>query len=253
MKIEDINRYKRYTENGEYQNGSLQRLADRYSQQNASAISPIDIIISSNRANIIYREGIEYKCIVDYGKMPSRTNLTSYQMKTYREVWTRRVDNFNTGDIVEFAMVPDDYKTYLILNKVQTRDNYDLSIMQAADGTIRWLNAEGTIKETPFVLKSSPTGSALQEDKIMILSKERRNILVQSNDDTKEIKHDKRFIFDERVWKVVGFNGLTKGILDLTLEEDVLNSAVDNMDLRIANYNPKEGYDPPSTPDDNLW
>ncbi|RNB59536.1 Ig-like domain-containing protein [Brevibacillus gelatini] len=235
MNISDINRYRRFVENGEYQNGAIQRLADIYSQQNSSALSSIDIIINSNRANVITKDGIEYKCVIDFGKLPSKTNLTSYQMKNYRVVWTRRVDGFKTGDIVEYIDAALCRKSYLFLNTAPTRDNYDMSIMQEADGFLKWIDLEGIVRTTPFTLKSS-YGLGLQEDKIMILSKERRVIFIQANDDTKQIKNEQRFIFDGRAWEVIAWNGLKDGLIELTLEETQFNDAKDNRELQIADY-----------------
>ncbi|MGG1664528.1 hypothetical protein [Brevibacillus sp. NRS-1366] len=237
MKIDEIIKLKKFVEGGTFQNGRIEKLSDRYSQQNANAISSFDIIIASNRANVVYRNGLSYKCVIDYGKLPSKSNLKSAQQNFNRELWTRRTDIFKTGDIVEFTHDPlEKMQTFILLNSINTRDEYDLSIMQATQGTLKWLDPFGFIKETPFTQKSSSSAYPLQDDKIMILSKERRVILVQANDDTKQIKKDRRFIFDERCWKVIGYNGLVEGLLELTLEEDQFHDTLDNIELRIADY-----------------
>lgn len=236
MKIDEIRNLKKFVEGGTY-NGSIDKLADRYSQQNSSSISTFDIIFSSNRVNELFKDGISYKCVVDYGNLPSKANVKSAQRSFHHEVWTKRNDNIRTGDIVEFSHDPlKEKKTFIIMNTLQTRDQYDLNVMQITQGTLKWLNSFGAIKETPFTQKSTSSAYPLEEDKIMILSKERRNILVQANDDTLGIDKGQRFIFDRRCWKTVGFNGLTEGLLELTLEEDQINSSTDNVELRIADY-----------------
>ncbi|ATF13688.1 hypothetical protein A616_17370 [Brevibacillus brevis X23] len=240
MKIDEIRNFKKYVEGGSFNNGFLDKLADRYSQQNSSSISTFDIIFSSNRVNELIKDGISYKCVVDYGNLPSKANVKSAQRSFHHEVWTKRNDNIRTGDIVEFSHDPlIDKKTFIIMNTLKTRDQYDLNVMQITQGTLKWLNSSGVIKETPFTQKSTSSAYPLEEDKIMILSKERRNILVQANEDTLGIDKGQRFIFDRRCWKVVGFDGLTTGLLELTVEEDQIHSSIDNLALRIADYNGK--------------
>lgn len=237
MNIDSIKRLKKYVENGTHTSGKLGKLADRYSQQNVAAISALDIIINSNRANTIIKDGIAYKCIVDYGRLPAKSNLSNLQLNYFREIWTKREDNIKAGDIVEFAHSSDrNLDTYILMKAVETRESFDLSIMQKANGTLKWLDPDGAIKETPFTLKFTPAINPLESDQIMLLSKERRTILVQANEDTKEIKKDKRFIFDDRCWKVIGYNGLTDGLLEISLEEDQIDTSVDNLTERIADY-----------------
>jgi hypothetical protein len=237
MNIADINKYKKFVENGIYENGILGKLADRYSKQNSEAISTLDIIFNSNRANIIYKNNIPYKCIVDYGSLPSKNNLSNSRLIFYRELWTRRNDGIKAGDIVEFTHNSNENReTYLILKTIDTRENYDLSIMQVTNGVLKWLNSQGIIKESPFVLKLNPSVYPLDKDKVMVLPVEQRVIFIQSNEDTRKIIKGQRFIFDERAWKVIGINRLQDGLIELTLEEDAINPSVDNEELRICNY-----------------
>jgi hypothetical protein len=149
-------------------------------------------------------------------------------------------DPLQTGQIVKWNNI---YWLILIVDEFVTHWR---GTIKKCESTLKWLDSQGDIKETPFTLKYSPASTyILEQDRIMILSKERRTILVQSNDDTQQIKRGQRFIFDDRAWKVIGYNGLTEGILELTLEEDEINSATDNISLRIADYIPPST--PPST------
>lgn len=141
------------------------------------------------------------------------------------------------SDLLVVGSIIELNNSYWIVRALKNNEVYKKGIMKLCPSTLKWLSFDGIVKETPFTLKSSPsTAYPLQEDKIIILSKERRTILIQANDDTKQIKKDKRFIFDGRAWRVVGFNGLNEGLLELTLEEDQFNEAVDNVSLRIADY-----------------
>jgi Bacterial Ig-like domain (group 2) len=126
--------------------------------------------------------------------------------------------------------------TYWIVLIVDELVTYWRGYIRKCESSLKWLDSHGIIKETPFTLKLNPSIYPLDRDKFMILPAEQRVIIVQSNNDTKTIKKADRFIFDERAWKVIGVNGYQEGLIELTLEEDLINPAVDNVELRICNY-----------------
>jgi hypothetical protein len=113
---------------------------------------------------------------------------------------------------------------------------YYRGTIKKCESSLRWLDLSGHIKEAPFTLKLISSVYPLDKDRIMILPAEQRIVIVQSNNDTKNIKKDNRFIFDGRAWKVMGINRLQDGLIELTFEEDAINPSVDNEELRICNY-----------------
>jgi hypothetical protein len=121
----------------------------------------------------------------------------------------------------------------LIVDELVT---YWRGYIRKCESSLKWLDSYGIIKETPFTLKLNPSIYPLDRDKFMILPAEQRVIIIQSNNDTKKIKKADRFIFDDRAWKVIGINGYQEGLIELTLEEDLINPVVDNVELRICNY-----------------
>lgn len=238
MNINQINKYKIYVEGGEYINPQIEKLADKYSQQEQQSISDLDVLFLSTRANTIYKNNIAYKCIVDYGKLPKKT--TNIKTLLYKEVWTKHSDDFKAGDVVLFAHNKYDVserKTYLFIETIQTRDGYDLSIIQYCPSSIRWIDISGIIREVPFCISSStPSNFGIEDDKILIMPNERRHILIPKNEYTSQIKKEQRFIFDNRAWKVSVVDGLQDGIITLVLNEDGIDASVDNINERIANY-----------------
>lgn len=235
----NIEKYRKYVENGNYKLGTLEKLADRYSQQEEESISHFDIIINSSRANTINRDGIEYKCIVDYGKLPKKSAISNNQLVFYREVITRHVDGIKAGDIVEFAHNPyEERKTHLLLKTIETRDGYDLSIMQVCNSELKWVDDDGTIHSTPCLFFSnSRSNFGNKDDKIMAVPDGRRQVIVQKNERTEKLKRDMRFMFGGSVFKVIDFDTVSDdGIVNLNLIDDLFNPATDNRELRIADY-----------------
>lgn len=207
----------------------------------------------------------------------SQLNSTkSFLNKHFKDSLSYQEVFINDSTIVTDVHIVDDSKTKeqkLIISpfeKVMTghivhwRDSQWLTIIadefethwkgliKKCESSVKWLNSEGEIKEAPFTLKFASNAYPIDEGKIMILSKEQRQIMIQSNEDTSFIKKDQRFIFDGRCWSVIGYDGLTEGLINLTLQEDLVNEAIDNMELRIANYTKNDNE---SSPPDigELW
>ncbi|ALS22306.1 hypothetical protein [Paenibacillus naphthalenovorans] len=239
MNISNINKYKKYVENGTYQNKTLQKLAERYSNQYHSTISHLDIIIHSDRANTIIKNGLEYKCIVDYGNLPKKSALSNIQLVFYREVITKHEDNIRAGDIVEFAFNNEARKTYLFLKTIEIReDGYDLSIMQECNAELKWIDDNGNIQIFPCIFFSnSRSNFGISSDKLMMLPNGRRQVIVQRNEHTVKFKRHMRFMFGGSVFKVIDFDAISDdGIVNLNMQDDLFNPATDNEDLGIADY-----------------
>ncbi|MEK4427825.1 Ig-like domain-containing protein [Paenibacillus sp. FSL M7-0802] len=126
-------------------------------------------------------------------------------------------------------------KTWLC-NHVDDMDIYHRGVILICYSTLKWLDDQGEIQETPFSFKSDTSSSfGIQEGRILMMPNERRQITVQKNNQTEKIKKNRRFIIDGRAWKTVGINRLIDGLINLTLEEQDLIPA-DNLDLSIADF-----------------
>ncbi|GMX64390.1 hypothetical protein Elgi_36590 [Paenibacillus elgii] len=239
MNLTKLEKYKRYVEKGDYHDSSLEKLAERYSQQEQESISHLDILFLSSRANTIIKNGVAYKCIVDYGSLPKKSALSNNQLVFYREIWTKQVDGIKAGDIVEFAHKPyEERKTHLLLKTIETRDGYDLSIMQACNSELKWVDDDGSTHSTPCLFFSnSRSNFGNKDDKIMAVPDGRRQVIVQKNEQTEKLKRDMRFMFGGSVFKVIDFDTVSDdGIVNLNLIDDLFNSATDNRELGIADY-----------------
>lgn len=218
---------------------------DKYrTRMNAYGVSQVDS--NKNMFELLLKNEIAnspsyYEVFIDGSTIPTGVRIVSSEKDLERTLLSLNGSNVKLGAIIEWQN-----QNWLVVEHISVDGVYLKSKMKLCPSTLKWLDSQGNVKETPFTLKSSPSSSyGLEEDKIMILSNERRTILVQSNADTQQIKKGKRFIFDDRAWKVIGYNGLNEGILELTLEEDQINTATDNVELRIADYAPSST--PPST------
>ncbi len=115
---------------------------------------------------------------------------------------------------------------------------YSRGTMQKCNATVKWLDSDGTsIREAYFCYKTDTASNfGVSDGKILIMPNERRTIVIQSNQYTNLLRKDKRFIFDNRGWKVTSIDGVINGLISIVLTEDDINIAKDNSNLRIANY-----------------
>jgi hypothetical protein len=119
-------------------------------------------------------------------------------------------------------------------------DIYYRGILRRCVGSLKWLDEAGDINERYFTFKSDPaTNFGIDEGRIITLGNERRTLLVSYDDDTKTLRKDKRFLFDTRAWKITAIDNISiKGISIITVQEDQIDTAKDNIILQIADYIP---------------
>lgn len=143
----------------------------------------------------------------------------------------------NYGDLVYW--VNDGVGDYWLTTTVDFMgDMYYRGSMQKCLSSIKWQDSTLTTKEAYFtVTKDSQRGLGIVDGKVVVTPKEQRFIVIQNNADTSKIVKGQRFIFDNgRAWWVTSLSNLKTGLIGLELEEQELNTTLDNVSLRICNY-----------------
>jgi hypothetical protein len=210
-------------------------------QSSGSSIRNIQI---SNAQNAITNSFFDSPSYYQVNTYTPATPLSS----TPLDVWI--TDDSDTKDQKNIIAYPgqDLTKGYLIFWKgsywliVQADEDfgdiYSRGAMLECFNSLKWLDADGTtIRETNFCYKTDAASNfGISNDKILILPNERRTIIVQANQYTSLFRKDKRFIFDNRGWKITTIDGVIDGLITIVLTEDDINTAKDNTTLRIADY-----------------
>lgn len=159
------------------------------------------------------------------------------------------IDNSDSKDLKNFA-VPFDSEFslgdtihwkgsyWLAIHFDEMSEVYKRGILRKCLSTLKWLNKSGEVKETWFTYSGESTSNfGVDEGRYIVLDKDRRQIIIKNNKDTsKDINNDSRFIFDDRAWKVTSIDKLEENLIYLVLNADQINTAKDNVELRIANY-----------------
>ncbi|MFS0857341.1 Ig-like domain-containing protein [Paenibacillus taichungensis] len=109
---------------------------------------------------------------------------------------------------------------------------------------LKWIDDEGAIQNTWFTYYSNDMGSlGIKEGNIFSLPDETRRLIIQNNDYTNKFDKGQRFIFDRRSWDIHYIDRLNSNLIYIVLKEDQFNTATDNLELEIADYNKLAKYE----------
>ncbi len=210
----------------------IQKLVENYSDNYKKAVSSFDILIASERADIIYKNDIAYKCIADYGK----TNKVTEQSKFLsREIKTKHSDGFNVGDIVEFEnKVSKELETCLFICKKETSDGYDISTIQKCNNTLKFYNKNNILCKVPCIISKGNISE--ESNRFQVLASDEYMLCIPYTSDTSAIIKDIRFIISGEAYKTIGTDKISQnGLLWVRIKEDEIIPD-DKPDEDIANY-----------------
>ncbi|MEK4006344.1 Ig-like domain-containing protein [Paenibacillus sp. FSL H3-0333] len=144
-----------------------------------------------------------------------------------------KMNQFKSGDIVTYES-----NNYLVAELPHYNKFYLKSEIKLCSGQLKWIDDDGEINSRYFTFKSDPaTNFGTDNGSIVVLGSERRTLLVSFDEDTTNFRKDRRFIFDGRAWKITALDNISlKGIAIVTVQEDLINTATDNLELGIADY-----------------
>ena len=200
----------------------------------------------------VYTPAAEFKRQVErmFSNSPSLTDITINNSITptkaiivegrsvlQKKLFVEVSQTLKNGDTITFnntKWIATDYE--------EIANAYKRAILESSLGMLKFINEHGVIVSYPFAIKREIASSELDDTRIIVLGKDKRSIIVQSNNDTIKIKKGQRFIFDDVAWAVASVNKLIQGIVTLELEETQINNVTDNLTLGVADYTIKNVY-----------
>ncbi|TVX86074.1 hypothetical protein [Paenibacillus agilis] len=171
-------------------------------------------------------DGVDSDCIINRKK--------SHQM----DLLLRPNFTIDKGSYVVLGL-----NTFIVMDFIEN-EIYPKANVNLCNRSLRWKDSQGEIKE----YKCFVTGTTYEEDdaKIVYNSDGELTVQVQFNDDTKAIKPQMRFIFDESVYEVTSidtaskvYNG--KGFMKLILKF-TNTTDTDDKDNQIADSSGNSGW-----------
>lgn len=157
--------------------------------------------------------------------------ITSSSKDEEKKIISKHDEPLSRGDVIEW-----DSKFWLLEKLEPYHDIFTTGTILEGLSLIKWLDNNGNIQGTWVSQKSQSSNIGVDEGRVLSLPDDRRNIIIQNNEDTSKIVKNSRFILEGGAWKVVATNKLTSGLIYVTLEEDLINKDLDNVELGIADY-----------------
>lgn len=163
----------------------------------------------------------------------------------------------NSCDIGAYIKYKNFY--WLVIDFVNDNKMYQKAIIQLCNYTLKFQSTTGTILSYPCI-NSTSQNVGIDASKILSVGNGIHTIKVPFDVNTVLINTDRRFIIDDvsveipQVFAVskpnrVEFKFGDKGIIELTMKQDVFNAQTDRKDLGICNYfDPTVVPIPPTTP-----
>lgn len=216
----------------------INNVSRSYNNSYKHTISTFDLLINTERADIVYKNQEALKCIIDYNKKWNKSNVNPL----WREVW---IDHslISTGDVVDFEnKYSKEKQTYLFISDIETRKGYDIGFMQRTNCTLKWLNSNGDICLSPCIVEDATKYSdGIYDNNKIKVGDTRIQVTFPKNEDTKEFDIGKRFVFDKKHAYEISDNKVTspKGLLLITMIQTQINKATDDLDKLIADYKGK--------------
>lgn len=139
--------------------------------------------------------------------------------------------HLKVGDVYHFS------DTIWVLRKLDNEnDVYDTGTLEFSPSSLLWLNEQGEVIELPFIFNSDNLSNfGLDEGRIITIANDRRVIAIPSTEESKLLKINQRFIFDNSGWRIISINRLNP-LIEVVLQSEEINPATDNVELRIADY-----------------
>lgn len=126
---------------------------------------------------------------------------------------------------------------WIVIHYDENSEVYKSGILRKCLSTLKWIDSVGDVQETWFTYTTTALSNfGIQDGKIINLDNERRQLTIQNNEHTSPFAKGRRFIFDDRAWKISAIDRLEDNLIYLVLDADAIDPSKDNVELRIADY-----------------
>lgn len=242
--INSIDYYKKYVCGSNNCSSEIKELSDRYSEQYNNSISKFDILINSDRADTIYINDTEYKCIVDYG---NEFNKTDFKDEFMREVWISQGILKSGMELKYQERVTKEKNDYMVLaDTIEVSGSYIKTYMTKSNYKLKWLNKWNKIIEQNVYSKNTTMYSiGKRETEYLTIEDGKLQIMLSYNTETDKLNRGQTFFYHKKVYEITfeDFSKVTNnnGYIGLTLKEKQATSS-DNFEIGITNYHNRPQY-----------
>ena len=128
----------------------------------------------------------------------------------FRELIFKDIDyNVNLGAYYKFSNA-----YWLAINLDELNRTTKNIIVRRCNNNLKWKDELGLIHDYPCILEYDATAASPRVDNNVITPNNRVRVIVQANSDTLSLKVNKRFIFGDRPFKIIGYNNYMIDTID---------------------------------------
>ena len=169
----------------------------------------------------------------------------------FRELIFKDIDyTVNLGAYYKFS---DAY--WLAINLDELNRTTKNIIIRRCNNVLKWKDYNNVVHEYPCVLEYDTTAASPRVDNNVITPNNRVRVIVQANNDTLPFKVNKRFIFGDRPFKIIGINNYMidtingkQSILYIQTQLDEISPYDDFVNNIAYNTNTEETIPEPAKP-----
>lgn len=169
----------------------------------------------------------------------------------FRELIFQDIDyTVNLGAYYKFS---DAY--WLAINLDELNRTTKNIIVRRCNNVLKWKDFNNKVHEYPCILEYDTTAASPRVDNNVITPNNRVRVIVQANDDTLPFKVNKRFIFGDRPFKIIGINNYMidtingkQSILYIQTQLDEISPYDDFVNNIAYNTNTEEEVPQPTPP-----
>lgn len=188
-----------------------------------------------------FEDSINYEVISvensTYGVLIVEANSMNPNEQATKTLISKSNNIFNVGSTFEFLN-----ENWIILRKDPSDILYNRYLIKQCNNVLTFQLTDKSIKIIPCIFKKSvaQSGSDTQENQFLSYSDSIAYIKLPDNQYTRQLKIDKRIIFNNfatSVYTIVNLDiSESDGIMDLKLQRTQYNQLTDRLDLNVADY-----------------
>ena len=114
---------------------------------------------------------------------PTKAIVVEGRSVLQKKLFVEVSQTLKNGDTVTFNNTK-----WIVTDYEEIANAYKRAMLESSLGMLKFINEHGVIVSYPFAIKREIASSELDDTRIIVLGKDKRSIIVQSNNDTIKIK-----------------------------------------------------------------
>lgn len=199
------------------------------------------VLVSLNKTFELSLKGFDGRDALIDGQ-PHRVLIQTHSNPMNEDKEDRKISCWNNVLVKRGSIVEFDNSKWIVVSKPISNQVYKIAKIYECNNEFKWQDKNLNIHSSPVLIldKTSVYSDGLNVSKFITLTDDQILITIPNNPHTKQLKIDKRIIFNndiDNVYKITKIQDLVhEGLIYITMSRGEYNSANDNVELGICDY-----------------